>query len=185
MIPNVSRLLPVSLEGSLPLTVHLSWGLQISRCACSSVSTPSQCCLLCSVAAWHPQPGSPWGLCPHCESNPKSKSKHLHREWESWVLMHCRGVRTHFPETVWNHEMPGKARAGWGKAWGSGEVEGGRVTHMRKPRALKQEEQALGSALSLHLLRSWWDISVLGTHCPGAQDTCSVLCQAVTPSSAF
>lgn len=112
VIPNVSRLLPVSLEGSLPLTVHLSWGLQISRCACSSVSTPSQCCLLCSVAAWHPQPGSPWGLCPHCESNPKSKSKHLHREWESWVLMHCRGVCTHLPETVWNHEMPGKARAG-------------------------------------------------------------------------
>lgn len=142
--------------------------------ACSALSLPGSL-----------QPGSPWGLCPHCESNPKSKSKHLHREWESWVLMRCRGVRTHLPETAWNHEMPGKARAGWGRAWGSGEVEGGRVTHMRKPHALRQEKQALGSALSLLLLRSWWDISILGTHCPGAQDTRSVLCQPVTPSSAF
>lgn len=75
--------------------------------------------LLCSVAAWLPAAGKSPGAVPTSWVKPKVKIETRTQRVGELGFPHCRGVHTCLPETVWNHEVPGKARPGWGRAWGT------------------------------------------------------------------
>lgn len=88
----------------------------------------------------------------------------------------CWKIHTHLAETAWIHEL---LEAEGELSLGSRGEEQGRVTHMGKLFVLKQGEH------SQFAFEKILPCFCLETHCPGAQDTCSALCQAGTLSYAF